>query len=100
MLKYTKSLLSKIEDVLLESGYVVRYEKGKFKSGYCILKDSKLVMVNTFLPLEGRINAMIEVLKLIQIDPDKLSDASKKLLKNNFPELSLASPPTPIKITD
>lgn len=87
MLKYTKSLLSKLEDILLETGYMVRYEKGKFKSGYCLLKDSKLVMINTYLPLEGRINAVLEVMRQIHIQPELLSDNSRKVLKSQLPEL-------------
>ena len=37
-MKYTKHLLNKLEDIFSESDYVLRYEKGNFQSGYCILK--------------------------------------------------------------
>ena len=41
-IKYTSNFLSKLEDLFSESSYILRYEKGNFQSGYCILKDSKI----------------------------------------------------------
>lgn len=79
MLKYTKSYLSKLEDLVTEGGYLVRYERGNFKSGYCILKDHKMVLINNFLPLEGRVNCMFELAKLLPLDESALTDKSTKL---------------------
>lgn len=82
MIKYTKSYLSKLEDLVSEGGYIVRYERGNFKSGYCILKDSKMVLINNFLPLEGRINCMLDLARILVLDEEKLSDKSRKLYKD------------------
>ena len=80
MIKFTKGNLSKLEDLLSESGFMIRYERGNFKSGYCILKDNKMVLVNNFLPLEGRINCLLELTRVVSIDHSKLSEKSVKLL--------------------
>ena len=40
-IKYSKHYLRKLEDVFSESDYILRYEKGNFKPGYCIIRDSK-----------------------------------------------------------
>jgi len=94
MLKYTKAHLSKLEDLITEGGYTVRYERGNFKSGYCILKDTKMVLINNFLPLEDRVNCIFELIKLLPLDEKSLTDKSLKLLQNvrvnpeNQPELS------------
>jgi hypothetical protein len=76
--KYTSHFLSKLEDIFAESDFSLRYEKGKFHSGYCILKDTKVVIVNKFLPLEGRINSLIEILRSVQFDASRLSEKNKK----------------------
>jgi hypothetical protein len=55
-MKYTQTTLDKLEAVVEESGYVLRYERGNFQSGYCILEAKKVVVLNKFLQTEGRIN--------------------------------------------
>ncbi len=77
-MKYTKHLLNKLEDIFSESDYVLRYEKGNFQSGYCILKDTKIAIVNKYFPLDGKINCLLEILKSVEIDASKLSDKNKK----------------------
>ena len=52
-MKYNQSTLDKIERVLDEAGYVIRYERGNFQSGYCILEDRKVIVLNKFLQMEG-----------------------------------------------
>lgn len=77
--KYTKHFLSKLEDLFAESEYILRYEKGKFKSGYCLLRETKIAIVNKFYPLDGRINALVDILKSVDINTENLTDKNKKL---------------------
>lgn len=77
-MKYTQTTLDKIETVIEESGYIVRYERGSFQSGFCILEDKKVVVLNKFLPLEGRINTLIDLIPQLKIDAVSLTPESKK----------------------
>ncbi|MFM7079401.1 MAG: hypothetical protein ACKOYC_06385 [Bacteroidota bacterium] len=63
MVKYNAQFQSKLEDVLEDNGYKVRYEKGNFKSGFCVIEDRKLVMLNKFTVLESRITSMMEIIR-------------------------------------
>jgi hypothetical protein len=81
-MKYTVTTLEKIEKILHESGYVIRYERGNFQSGYCILEEKKVLVLNKFLPLEGRINTLIDILPQITLDPESLAPESRKILEN------------------
>ena len=78
-MKYTQALLDKIEKVAEESGYVIRYERGNFQSGYCILQEKKVVVLNKFLQTEGRINTMIDLMPQLQIHYDSLTHESQKI---------------------
>jgi hypothetical protein len=78
-MKYTQTTLDKIEKLIGESGYIIRYERGSFQSGFCILEDRKVVVLNKFLPLEGRINTLIDLLPQLKIDVEALSPESKKV---------------------
>lgn len=77
-MKYNQTTLNKIEKVFDEAEYVIRYERGTFQSGYCILEDRKVVVLNKFLPLDGRINALIDIIASIKINPDFLLPETKK----------------------
>ena len=78
-MKYTQSTLDKIERITEEMGYIIRYERGTFQSGFCILEQKKVVVLNKFLPLEGRINTLIELIPQLKIDADALTPESRKL---------------------
>lgn len=78
-MKYTQHTLDKAEKVLNEVGYIVRFERGTFQSGYCILEQKKVVVLNKFLPLEGRISALFDIIPQLSINPDVLSPESRKV---------------------
>ena len=78
-MKYTQTTLDKIEKVVEETGYIVRYERGSFQSGFCILEEKKVVVLNKFLVLEGRINTMIDLLPQLKIDANTLTPESRKV---------------------
>lgn len=62
-----------------ETDYILRYEKGNFQSGYCILNESKVAIVNKFFALEGKVNSLIEIIRSIKVDSSKLSEGNRKL---------------------
>lgn len=79
MIKYTNQFLTKLEDLIAESDYVLRYEKGNFKSGYCLLKEQKIMIINKFFTTEGKINAVLDILKKVELDGSKFTEKSQKL---------------------
>ncbi|MCU0387394.1 MAG: hypothetical protein MUE71_02170 [Chitinophagaceae bacterium] len=78
-MKYNQTTLQKLERILTEAGYIVRYERGNFQSGYCILEQKKVVVLNKFLQTEGRVHTLTELIPLININLDLLTDESQKL---------------------
>jgi hypothetical protein len=79
MVKYTIQFLTKLEDMIAESDYTLRYEKGNFKSGFCVLKDQKIMIINKFFTTEGKINALLEILKTVKLDSARFTEKSLKL---------------------
>lgn len=78
MIKYTKHFQARLEDLFAESDYILRYEKGSFKSGYCVIKDKKVAIVNKYYPLEGKVNCLIDILRTVSIDISRFSESNKK----------------------
>jgi hypothetical protein len=78
-MKYTQTTLDKLESIPEQVGYVLRYERGSFQSGYCILEERRVVVLNKFLQIEGRINTLLELIPQLDINTELLTDESKKL---------------------
>ncbi len=90
-MKPTQTLLDKLEAILEQSGFSVRYERGTFQSGWCLLEQKKIVVLNKFLDVEGRINALTDLIPQVNISYDALTLESQKLYeaivaKSNMPE--------------
>lgn len=78
-MKLNQTTLDKLEDILGESEYVVRYERGNFQSGWCLLETRRIVVLNKFLNLEARINTLLELIPQLDIQFDKLTHNSQKV---------------------
>jgi hypothetical protein len=78
-MKLTQTTLDKLEDILGESEFVVRYERGNFQSGWCLLEAKRIVVLNKFLNIEARINTLLELIPVLDIQFDRLTHESQKL---------------------
>ena len=80
MLSYTQTNLSKLEDLLHALGLKVRYERGNFKSGTCVLQQENILVVNRFSDIEVKIKSMIQVIQTVDLTEDiDLNEKQRKL---------------------
>lgn len=80
--KYNAAMLKKLEDIFSEGGYTVRYERGNFQNGFCVLEKRRVVVINKFHEPEARINSMVEILSTINdLELENLSSESASLLQ-------------------
>lgn len=70
---YTVAAVKKLETALEDAGYTIRYAKGSFSSGYCILNSERLILINKFSTTDGRFYALSSLVQLL----------SKELQANN-----------------
>ena len=78
-MKNNATSLQKLERILGEAEYKLRYERGTFQSGYCILEQKKVVVLNRFLDQEARINTLVELIPQLNLNIDLLTQESQKL---------------------
>lgn len=78
-MKYSKHFLNKLEDLIAETDYILRYERGNFNSGWCILKDTKIIVVNKFFATDGKINCLLDIIRTVDVDHANLSEKNQKL---------------------
>ena len=53
-----EDLLQELHEAARQLGVTIRYEKGDFEGGYCILKDEKLLLVNKRLLPSRRVSVL------------------------------------------
>jgi hypothetical protein len=79
-LSYTPHTLDKLEALIKTLGFRLRYEKGNFKTGSCILENDRIVIVNKFSNLESKINSLAELLQRSETDENLLDEKQKAFL--------------------
>lgn len=70
--------LKRLEGIYQQIQYKIRYEKGNFQSGYCLVQNKKVVVVNQFYTTEARVQCLLELLKVMEYDHSLLSEEDKK----------------------
>jgi len=79
-LSYTQHTLDKLEALIKTLGFKLRYEKGNFKTGSCVLENDRIVIVNKFSNLESKINSLAELLQRSETDENLLEEKQKAFL--------------------
>lgn len=86
--KFTRHFLKKLENLFSAIEYTIRYEKGNFQSGYCIVENRKIAVINKFFDAEARINTLLDILSTLEIDTEQLEEPHlglyKELLKSDY----------------
>ena len=79
-LSYTQHTLNKLESLLKSLGFKLRYEKGNFKTGACILEQSRVIIVNKFSNLENKILSLADLLRNTETEDTLLDEKQKAFL--------------------
>jgi hypothetical protein len=77
-MRISKNTQEKLQDILKAQGFVVRFERGDFRGGYCVVMEQQMIIINKFHPLESKINALLEIIRDVEIDLEKLTEAQVK----------------------
>lgn len=76
-----KQTLAELEEVVEKLGYKVRYDKGNFSGGHCVVKELKLFVVNSRNSIEKRINVVAKNLKLFNLDEIYIKPQIRELIE-------------------
>ena len=80
MLPYTQNSLNKLENLLNALGFTIRYERGSFRSGTCILQQENVLVINRFSDIEVKIKSMVQVIQSFELsDNIELDEKQHKL---------------------
>lgn len=85
-----EQILAELEELAVNCGIAVRYEKGDFDGGFCVLKAERLIVVNKRLPTGKRASVLAQGLAEVGIDELYLKPAVREYIED---ELAKAARP-------
>lgn len=77
-----EELINELEEVARQLGVTIRYEKGDFEGGYCVLKDSRLLLVNKRLMPARKASVLALALREIGLDNVFIKPAVRQYIED------------------
>ncbi len=73
-----EALLQDLKQIATEMGAKVRFERGDFKGGYCILKEDRTIVINKLSTFQRKVVILTNALKELGVNdvylPPKLRE--------------------------
>ena len=63
-----KLIYNELKELFERLGYKLVLDKGSFNTGYCLLEDEKMIVINKNKPYENRIKILSKILSKIDTD--------------------------------
>lgn len=79
--KEFEALMQDLKSLANEMGATVRFERGDFKGGYCILKESKVVVINKLATLQRKVMTLAAALNELGIDKVYLTPKLREIIE-------------------
>ncbi len=79
--KEFEDLILELKSVASQLGAEVRFEKGDFKGGYCLLKESKVIVINKLANLQRKVMILSAALKELGADEIYLSPKLREVIE-------------------
>ncbi len=75
-------IVQDLKSLASQLGATVRFEKGDFKGGYCILHDSKVIVINKMTNLQRKAMILSAALKELGVDEIYLTPRMREIIND------------------
>ena len=82
-----EELIQELKSVALQLGAEVRFERGDFKGGYCLLKENKIIVINKMANLQRKVMILCLALKELGIDQIYLTPRMREIIDEMSAEM-------------
>lgn len=76
-----EKLLQDLKQIAQEMGAKVRFERGDFKGGYCILKDDRTIVINKLSTLQRKVIILTNALKELGVNDKYLTPKIREIIE-------------------
>lgn len=66
--KEFEEVIQELKQIAFQLGAEVRFEKGDFKGGYCLINENKVIVINKMANLQRKVIVLSMALKELGID--------------------------------
>ncbi len=80
--KEYQQLIDELKEIALQKGIKVRFEKGDFNGGYCILKSEKVIVINKLAQTQRKLIILVEALKEIGVEDIYINPKIRNIIEN------------------
>ncbi len=78
--KEFEETIEDLKSIAAQLGAEVRFEKGDFKGGYCLLKDTKVIVINKMTNLQRKVIVLSMALKELGVDKIYLAPKMREII--------------------
>lgn len=79
--KEFEEIIQDLRSIASQLGASIRFEKGDFKGGYCLLKESKVIVINKNANLQRKAMILSAALKELGVDEIYLNPKLRELIE-------------------
>jgi len=79
--KEFEEIFQELKSVADQLGASVRFEKGDFKGGYCLLHEKKVIVINKMTNLQRKVMILSTALKELGVDRIYLSPRIREVIE-------------------
>jgi hypothetical protein len=79
--KEFEDIIQDLRSVATQLGATVRFEKGDFKGGYCLIKESKVIVINKNANLQRKAMILSAALKELGVDEIYLNPKLREIIE-------------------
>jgi hypothetical protein len=77
-------LIQELQDVATQLGVTIRFERGDFEGGYCILRDEKILLVNRRLFPAKKASVLAMAMHEIGLEDMYLKPAVREFIEDEI----------------
>jgi hypothetical protein len=78
--KEFEDIIQDLKSLAAQMGAEIRFEKGDFKGGYCLLKENKVIVINKMANLQRKVMILSMALKELGIDQLYLTPRMREII--------------------
>ncbi len=79
--KEFENLLEELKQLAVQIGAHVRFERGDFKGGYCIIKKDKIIVINKLSNLQRKVYILATALKELGLEEIYIQPKIRELIE-------------------
>ena len=81
-------LLKELEELAEKSGIALRYEKGDFDGGFCVLKAERIIVINKRLAPQKRTSILAQAMAEVGIEEIYLKPAVREFIEDELAKVA------------